>query len=735
MDESSVSHLERLLSAVYRLRNERDGLRQDLEFLQTENTFTIQALEARIKELTESDNVSSPATSESDYDSRAVISPLRKYLKSVVLQNDVFAIVCQNIASESERRELACIDLEVKLHEVESSLRIAEQSLEEASEQRHDLVSRLESKECELNGVRAQCQEANGVIEHLEGCLSDANKASQALESERGSLTLEVTNLSNDLDRLKKELAEAEARYSELQFCQLSAMTSSEATRVLKQQIETLEMRVMRRTEQIGIHQHDIRRLETNLKLQEERLVEMTLELETLAAQKDAMVEDCADARDARDDALAKVEKMEVEVESMETEIEKMGAEVEKKDTDMVGLKKELDHQDASIQTLVSVLMQTVARGRDAFRVAKARTQSATSVEQRLNAELHTSQRRIAEETQLRQKAEAATTHTRDLVVALAVSQSDYAKQSANRRSLASANEALHNTVTTLKARLDAKCSEIQDLVAQISSLRSSKSSEAEGNLVEEVGALQSRLVEVSSALEETDARCSSMEERYSDLLAESSAAKADLEEQLKKSAEDSYEQRHTAEQLRRTNVEQQAILTEMETRIATLEAKLKLAEELQNDLEHNHEASMAEQVATQTQYQEHIRSLDLDLAALQAELEEERKNYLSLLSAADQSRAQLVEAEANWKHEKEAYKQKIYELQQNAETEVAKLKQELSAIEAEVKASKNEVATLQVEQTTLQQDNTALEGEHQRLLSLTRYLEAQVKELWVILR
>ena len=52
---------------------------------------------------------------------------------------------------------------------------------------------------------------------------------------------------------------------------------------------------------------------------------EMTTELETsrLAAQKDAMVEDCADAREARDAALLRVEGLEMELGVLETKLER----------------------------------------------------------------------------------------------------------------------------------------------------------------------------------------------------------------------------------------------------------------------------------------------------------------------------------------------------------------------------------------------------------------------------
>ena len=60
----------------------------------------------------------------------------------------------------------------------------------------------------------------------------------------------------------------------------------NEATRNLQRLIQELVNRVMRRTEQIGIHQHDIKHLETDLCLQEERLAGMTIELEMMGSER-----------------------------------------------------------------------------------------------------------------------------------------------------------------------------------------------------------------------------------------------------------------------------------------------------------------------------------------------------------------------------------------------------------------------------------------------------------------
>jgi len=45
--EIDVLHVAKLLNAIERLREERDGLSRDLQFLETEHKFTVEALEKR----------------------------------------------------------------------------------------------------------------------------------------------------------------------------------------------------------------------------------------------------------------------------------------------------------------------------------------------------------------------------------------------------------------------------------------------------------------------------------------------------------------------------------------------------------------------------------------------------------------------------------------------------------------------------------------------------------------
>ena len=128
------------------------------------------------------------------------------------------------------------------------------------------------------------------------------------MESARDSLALQVTHLEQDLEKTQAELHHAESRYSELQTKQLSTMSSTGVVRTLREQIGELEGRILRRTEQIGLHQHDIKRLEANLRLQDERVTEMTSELEVAEREREAMIEDCRSTREGRDEALKRCE-------------------------------------------------------------------------------------------------------------------------------------------------------------------------------------------------------------------------------------------------------------------------------------------------------------------------------------------------------------------------------------------------------------------------------------------
>lgn len=320
-DANAAEYLATLLGAIDRLRAERDGLRRDLNFLEAEHKFAVQSLDAK------SPVVAAP--SERAHDER---------LAAMVTAS---AVVAQHMQAQFEDMHSQCGILTARLADATAAyesknsaskhLEAKIEDLQTASALHSELESELQKKiECsteEAKQSKRDHRDAQEALAQANVQLSDLAKAMEIVESQRDSLNVQLANLQTDLSEKEGELGAAQARYSTLQAHQLSAMPSTDVSRSLRQQIEELEGRVLRRTELIGILQHDVKRLDTNLRLQEERLGEMTGELETLGAQKDAMVEDCADTRKARDGAIERCECLEMEVEALEGRLEAAEAE------------------------------------------------------------------------------------------------------------------------------------------------------------------------------------------------------------------------------------------------------------------------------------------------------------------------------------------------------------------------------------------------------------------------
>ena len=95
-----------------------------------------------------------------------------------------------------------------------------------------------------------------------------------------------------------------------------------------RKQLNELQARIGRRNEQIGHHQAEIARLTMNLTLAEEANAEHMAEWDRLnadrnevALERDAMVADCAEVREARNDALRRSDVFEEEIDSLRAHI------------------------------------------------------------------------------------------------------------------------------------------------------------------------------------------------------------------------------------------------------------------------------------------------------------------------------------------------------------------------------------------------------------------------------
>ena len=310
MDQDTAADtIERLLTAIQRLRGERDDLRRDMEFLTVEQQFTVQSLEQKLATAT-----SAPVTPAFSTFNTSDLVALEGHVQGFQDQAEratraalAMAIVTQCVGSAHDRQVSRTEALQADLHTLEQQVR----RLRDATEQ-------LEGA---LAAERKDHAETGSALADLETRLDSVSEALCEAENARDALALEKSHLESDLMGVREELEDAEARHAE-QLAAVSAAGQSGhgAYAALRTQIRELEERVLRRTEQIGVHQHDIKRLELNMKLQEERIAEMTQDLEVYQNEKTAMLEDCKTSREERDDARQRCEQLEDAMEIVDEE-------------------------------------------------------------------------------------------------------------------------------------------------------------------------------------------------------------------------------------------------------------------------------------------------------------------------------------------------------------------------------------------------------------------------------
>ncbi|KAJ7161292.1 hypothetical protein C8R43DRAFT_1175467 [Mycena crocata] len=693
---SVEADIERLLGAVERIRGERDDLRRDVHFLQSEAKFTEEALHARIAALTAENGSADPgllAEVQSlqqrlvDVAERqqSILREKNQELRRMGLAATASAVVIEHLQSQAAKQPLSASttseqtleDADRRLKTVELQLETAARDLDAMVQQRNQLLSQLTSKEAdwttELESVRAAHQDSQDNLARLDAQLTDMSRTLDDVATERDCLNLQVENLARDVENGQREIAEAETRYSALQFHQLSSMTSSAASEALREQLAEQEQRLLRRTELVGILQHDSKRLETNLKLQEERLNEMTTELEVMAAQKHAMVEDCADARQARDAAIMRVEDLEVEVETLEGRVE---------------------NGDEALCALVGVVMETVSRSRHAVRQMSERGARLTPVV--VIAETVDWEARVSQLDKEQQKLQA----------------------------LVSSMEASHQVEVQ---RLSGELAEKERLLGD---------TDLEGELarlkikhVEEMGLLQGRLVETVSALDEAQARCEAAEENYRRALSESTRSK----EVLESAAEDTAMQAESLKlELARLRDEHAVTVDQFRDQVAASTSDAQMVQTAHRELEDLHQRTVAELADVRDVSAARLQELEERVAGLDAQLEEQTAQYDSLTVEADALRHELqqeTEARAQGKQDHDKALCDAHQRRDHAESLSGPLKEELAAVAEELAQARLDVESLQEERTTLQEEITALQAELQRSLSLRRYLENQVKE------
>jgi len=789
--------VERLLATIDRLRGERDDVKGHLEFSQVEHTFAVQAFQRQILAL----------SSNTQSDRSLEVSNLEEEIRQLREEANIALAKVEDSQLEVKRSQLAASAFSVVVDHVRAnsefltaqsgaSLRMNEELLADANRrasiaklQLSEAVQRYDQVEHDRQLLSTRVEELQGVIQRLSQeasenknayrQLSDDLEAAKAtadhlrnviqeVEAERNSLNLRIAHLEDDLSTARSEQEDLQGRYKTLQSQQLSSMSSTQASRALRQQIEELEGRVKRRTEQIGLHQHDIRRLETNLRLQEDRIAEMTADIETLTNQKEAMVEDCAEAREARDHAIQRVEVLEEQVESFEERV--------------LGAERERDQRDVEVAALAKVMVQAISDKRDAILQLKGLLHFKSERHQGVQGQLHHAQERIHSLVQQILELESViASNTQDamhvyedptavakdlhqITVALALSQAAYkdafgslsfikgqhasaearvsslqrelqavsdhrsAEEDASRTQLQSHITELESTVRSLEQDLQEAKSHQDQTSHQLTRAQEQLRDHAErvdeqarhivglqveieklsGAQSDRAQELQRRLEMVQVELAEAVRARDEVDAEYERLKVEVNTTKEDLNAQLKEVQELSTARASLEKELSEVRSTRAEELTRLQEELSKATAAAEKASTEQDTISKDRQAAVDELTRVRSQLEEKLTDAETRFATLQQQFDE-----------TSQVRTQS---------EEKMQDELRFTIERSHKTE-SDLHRTIRTLEANLEESSSALETAVEEKGTMEAEMTNLEAEIQRSRSLSQYLEKQIKE------
>ncbi|KAF8274033.1 hypothetical protein EI94DRAFT_1794680 [Lactarius quietus] len=734
---TNVETVEKLLTAVDRLRNERDDLRRQLDFLQVESKFTIEALENKInsgasslqgevQELLER-LAKASSRSHKDLSSSAMESSRLSLITSASL------VMVEHLQTRVDHDSAAMDQTLAEISRLRSQLQDTTALSEESHHTNHtlqqsllDLQLRLESGTSNLHtpsGSATICSSGRSFAVSDHGKLTDVTKVLEDAESERNSLRVEVVNLQGDIVSAQNSLKQAEQRYSNLQNQQLSSMSSA-------------------RTDWHPSTRHQASRNESQL--QEDRIAEMTNELEIAMSEKESMVEDCAEAREARDRALRRADDLEDAVETLETQ------------------RRTFEEQrDSEVSALVEVWSSTLTKSRSSIaRLRAAHEASAANLDmlQCISSERDSALSLLngqASELELERKSAVAhREEARNAVVALAV------VRTANAEDLLAIQQERDRICVLLSATRD----ELNDRLQEISSLQDqlqgkrtqdlAKNTEQQARHSAEVAELKAANEDLSQlraeledelaqsreelrlAAEQHDRLCvdtDAVKEQIAQLQTDHTEELESLRGKLQQVAVDLQEAREAHALTEKASSELSAANAELEDRLDIMSK--------QRDEDGVLIADLQSQELRRTTHEKD--DLEIRLRDARAELSrastEDRVQLVQvqervrrLQTEADSLRAQLDQAIADTKCMRAAFETELRESAErfeNARAQQDDAQAQLSSLETECDDLETRLQTAMEEKDAVEAKNTNLESEIQRTLSMQRYLESQLKD------
>ena len=789
--------VERLLATIDRLRSERDDVKGHLEFSQVEHRFAVQDFQHRILALsstTQSDRSLEVSNLEEEIRllreeaniALAKVEDSQLEVKRSQLAASAFSVVVDRVRENSEyltaqygsslrTNEELLSDAKRRASVAESQLSEAVQRYDQAEYDRQLLSSRMEELEGVIQRLGHEASENRDAYRQLSDDLEAAKatadhlrKVVQDVEAERDSLNLRIAHLEGDLSTARSEQEDLQGRYQTLQSQKLSSMSSNQVTRTLRQQIEELEGRVKRRTEQVGLHQHDIRRLETNLRLHEDRIAEMTAEIETLMDQKEAMVEDCAEAREARDHAIQRVEVLEEQVESFEEKT--------------LGAERERDGRDVEVTTLVKVMVQAISDKRDATLQLKSLLHFKSEQHQEVQGQLHHAQEHIHSLVQqIRELELAITSKAQDamevdeeptaitddfhrITVALAISQTAYrdtvgslffvkGQHASAEARVSSLRQELQTLRDHRSAEEDASQTQLQSHITVLEStihdmeqtLQEAKSHQ--GQTSHQLGHAQEQLRDHAERAEEQARHIAGLQAEIEKLSGAQSDQAQELQHQLEKARAELTEAVCVRD---KADAECEKLKVEVDTTKEQLKAQLKGVQELsivRASLEKELSEIRSAQAEELTRLQEELSKATAAVEKVSAEQDTISKDHKMAIDGLTRAKSELEEklvdteirfttlqqqfdetSQARTQSEEKLQDELRFTIERSHKTETD-LHRTIRTLEANLGESTSALETAIEEKNTMEAEMTNIEAEIQRSRTLSQYLEKQVKE------
>lgn len=652
--EAIARTMERIRGERDALRVERDLLRRDFDFFKVETRFTTENLQNQLRA-----TLTAPTTSPHPPSSMHTTHAARIAMVSVLVaqhlqsqQEDSVSLVAslsrsahqaQQRAENAERRvrekDMESQTIRAEDAEMRDSLTTTEVKLANSEAKMADLTTLIARLEQDLQQERTDHEETGAALARAESQISDLSKSLDESESQHSSLALEATHLRQDLESAKNELEESEGRYRVLQQQQLATMSANEATKALRRQIEELEARVLRRTEQIGVHQHDIKKLEMNLRLQEERVAEMTADIEVLETEKTAMVEDCRTTREERDEAMRRCEELEENSELLEAEASTTEKRRSTELQAMVGVVTEAISKRRAISWSLHLATTRYDAKQHQFaaqlRMAQESGAMTCSRAERLSSEQNdvlVALQETSARLQASQRAERDVySKSHQATLALATVYTELKKTNTALNLTRGARRSLHAQLDLVRCDLEQKLSELSTLHAQYEDIGSRSA--------EELSGAQRRHAEQIAALE---TRCEALRKANGDLEARHQQTLSELShahDQIRLHVSDSTDRVQEEDALRSEldKIQQRYQDDANGLRIELLKAteELEAAHLKQSELESAHRQALDEVSSAQEELQQ-------NLAEALEKLEASRNTEAELIEAQNRNTAEI---------------------------------------------------------------------------------------------